>query len=84
MTVARSSMSLEMTLFHSFSRLIVHYRHAKSQARLLIHSSVHGRLGCFHDLAIVTSATTTTGMHVSRSRIRSPLGKTFILLSKFP
>ena len=30
-----------------------------------IHSSVHGHLGCFHDLAIVNSAAMSIGVHVS-------------------
>ena len=32
---------------------------------IFIHSSVVGQLGCFHILAIVNSATTKIGMHVS-------------------
>ena len=32
-----------------------------------IHSSVDGHLGCFHVLAIVTSAAVNTGIHVSVS-----------------
>jgi len=30
-----------------------------------VHSSVHGLLGCFHVLAVVSSATINTGVHVS-------------------
>jgi len=33
----------------------------------LIHSSVHGRLGCFHVLAVVNSAAMNIGVHVSFS-----------------
>ena len=33
----------------------------------LIHSSVHGHLGCFHVLAIVKSAAMNNGIHVSLS-----------------
>ena len=31
------------------------------------HSSVHGHLGCFHDLAIVNSDSMNNGIHVSFS-----------------
>ena len=34
---------------------------------LFIHSSVNGHLGCFHVLAIVSSAAVNTGIHVSFS-----------------
>ena len=33
----------------------------------LIHSSVHGHLGCFHVLAIINSAAMNVGVHVSFS-----------------
>ena len=33
----------------------------------LIHSSANGYLGCFHVLAIINSAATNTGVHVSLS-----------------
>ena len=32
-----------------------------------VHSSVNGHLGCFHVLAVVESAATDTGVHVSLS-----------------
>ena len=33
----------------------------------LIHSSANGHLGCFHVLAIINSAATNIGLHVSLS-----------------
>ena len=55
-------MLLQMTLFHSFLWL--------SNIPLYIYTTslavpVDGHLGCFHVLAIVNSATTDTGVHVS-------------------
>ena len=32
---------------------------------LFVHSSVHGHLGCFHVLAVVSSAAVNTGVHIS-------------------
>ena len=37
----------------------------------LIHLSVDGHLGCFHVLAIINSAVTNTGVHVSLSLLAS-------------
>ena len=36
-----------------------------------IHSSVDGRIGCFHVLAIVNSAAMNNGIHVSLSNLVS-------------
>ena len=55
-------MLLRVALFHSFLGLdnipscMYHI--------FSIHSSVWGHLGCFHDLAIVSSTTVNTGVYV--------------------
>ena len=41
------------------------HTHTHTHHRLFIHSSVNEHLGCFHVLAILNSATTNIGVHVS-------------------
>ena len=56
-------MLLQMALFHSFlwlSNIPLCIYHI-----FFIHLSVDGHLGCFHVLAIVTSAVVNIGVHVS-------------------
>ena len=46
-------MLLQMELFYSLYCIYI--------SHILIHSSVDGRLGCFHDLAVINSAAVNTG-----------------------
>ena len=47
-------MLLQMELFYSLYCIYISHI-------FLIHSSVDGRLGCFHDLAVINSAAVNTG-----------------------
>ena len=55
-------MLLQMALFHSFlwpSNIAIYI------LSIFIHSSVSGRLGCFHVLTIVNSAVVNIGVRIS-------------------
>ena len=39
--------------------------------KFFVHSSLHGHLGCFHNLAMVNSAEVKSGIHVSLSILDS-------------
>ena len=54
-------MLLQMTLLHSFLCL----SNVPLHLIFFMHSSADGHPGCFHVLAVVSSAAMNTGMHVS-------------------
>ena len=49
-----------ISFFLQMSNIPLHIHHV-----VFIHSPVHGHLGCFHVLAIVTIAAVNTGLHLS-------------------
>ena len=63
------SMLLQVALFffvvEYYSVCVYMCLHTHTHTHILIHSSVDRHLGCFHVLAIVNSAFTNIGMHVS-------------------
>ena len=60
-----------------YSWVVFHYPFIHWWASI-IHSSVHGHLGCFHNLAVVNNDAVSMGVHVS-FQING-----FILFSKYP
>ena len=72
---SRPLQSIDLPVLHSKLLLVIYLIHSSVHMCIysavymphifLIHSSVDGHLGCFHVLAVVSSASVNTGVHVS-------------------